>query len=341
MKRLSTIAFALCAAISFVLLAGCAKEQSSLTIDQLPESAKIVGRFTYDEGQSYSGGKYQRLVKPAAYVDVVVTVPVSEICDGNAEGVITYETTTDYDGRYEITIPVTTTGMTVEVKPVDFVGKYTTVVDVKNGAPVYAKDEVVFTADSKFVNVGPKDIKVVDGLYEHVTMQLGDGYPVISTFQILVGEATYYKTKDEDGEYVVTKEYKPVYGANLIASVQYDDVTMKFAAATDSEGYATFRIPAKEQTWSPYVSVHVKSYEKTSFRYYVREYDSYYGEYEVNSYTISNGYYEQASSVARNIEFDDSQEIYIPVYKIKMNYHPFIGVETYGYSESEWNSVSF
>lgn len=339
MKRLLSISFALCAAVSFMLLAGCAKEQSSLDINQLTESATIMGRYTYDEGQSYSSGKYQRVIKPAANVTVVVTVPVTEFGDSYAEGVITYETTTDYDGRYEISIPVTHDGLTVKVKPLDFVGKYNSVVDVKSGAPVYAKDEVVFTAESQSITLYPNDIKVNDGLYEHITMELDEGYPEISEFQVFVGEATYLKTWNDVGEYVVEKEYRPAYSVNVIATVDYDDKTLKFGSVTNSEGYATFKIPAKEQEWEPYISIHAKAYLKSSFVYYVEEYDDYDDEWVINRYTISNGYYEQANSVADYYEFDDKQDIVVPVFNIKMNYHPFSGVETYGYDVSEWNYV--
>ena len=63
--------------VAFVMVAaivGCAKEQSSFSVSDVKDEAKITGLITYDAGVELNGDEYQRLVKSAANVDVVVSL---------------------------------------------------------------------------------------------------------------------------------------------------------------------------------------------------------------------------------------------------------------------------
>ena len=342
MMKVTRISFAFLLAMSFVLMTGCAKEQSSISMDDLTKSAQIVGRYTYDEGQEYSVGSYSRLIKPAAGVKVEVTINASEISStADAKGVITYETTTDDNGRYEITIPVTESGINVTVQPVDFKGMYYSVEGISAGKPVYSEQEVVYSAAPVDLFLTPNAIEVNDGMYTHTTLNLDEGYPYTSVFNVVVGEASYSKKTDADGIEFVHKEYKPKNGVDVEIEVEYEDGTFLYVATTDMNGVAKFSIPTNDKNWNANITANAKSYVVNKFTYYKSEYSEDFGENIVTGYNIDGGIFEQESAVSKYVSFDDLSGKPAPEFRVKMNFEPFSGNETYGYSVSDWYGVNF
>lgn len=313
-----------------------------MSIDDLTKSAQIVGRYTYDEGQEYSVGSYTRLIKPAAGVTVEVTVNASEISTtADANGVITYETVTDENGRYEITIPVTEDGINVTVQPVDFKGMYYSVEGISGGKAIYVEEEVVYSAQPVDVFLSPNDIKVNDGMYTHTALDLNEGFPYSSVFNVVVGEATYSKKVDAEGVEFVHKEYKPAYGVDVEITVEYEDGDFLFVATTDMNGVAKFNVPTNDKNWSTTITANAKSYVANKFTFYKSEYSEDFGEYVVTGYNIDGGIFEQADYVSDYVSFDDLAGRPAPEFRIKMNFEPFSGNETYGYSVGEWYDVNF
>lgn len=342
MRKITNIKFATLLALAVVLLVGCTKEQSSLSMDDLKKSAKIMGQYTYDEGMDYVGGKYERLIKPAAGVTVEVTIPVGDVTGNDKDkGVVTYTTKTDKDGRYEMVIPMTDNGVEVTIKPVDFVGVYQSVVEINGGTPEYLHQEVVYSAESAKVALKPNQIKVNDGMYSHTIVSTEDGYPYVSKYIVNVGKATYSLQSNSVGDEVINKEYRPFRGADVEISVTYADNILKYIATTDSDGVAVFNIPTHDMNWSPNITVNVKSFVEDSFLYYRNEYNEVAQAYVNESYVIEGGVFEQASTISGTVAFSDLEGMPAPESRVKMNFKPFDGVETYGYSVSEWSSVQF
>jgi hypothetical protein len=152
MKKLQ-IKFFMVALAFATILVGCKPEpieQSSVNINDFKETATITGTLQYDEGQGFDGTKYTRLVKPAAEVTVTAIIANSEYsATTTGSGNITYNTKTDANGNYSITVPVTSKGVSVRIKATNFTGQYHRIIDVKNGAPVYKDVDGVYTLEEE------------------------------------------------------------------------------------------------------------------------------------------------------------------------------------------------
>lgn len=342
MKRLMNVNVALTLVVMLATLVGCGKEQSSMKVGDMPNEAMIVGSYSYDEGQDFVNGDYIRVIKPAADIMVEVTLPADKYTNkSSAKGVISYYTYTDENGRFEISLPVPSDGVKAKVKPVDFVGTYTSVVDVEYGRPVYSYEDVVYTATAVEVELMPNAIKICDGLYTHNARNGDEGYPYTSSYKVIVGMATYETEVNEYSEEEIAMKYKLANNKDVIISVTYaDNKTLKYAAATNNNGEAFFYIPTKEKEWSATISVDVKAFVVDSFVYYAEEYDPESGEYVINKYDIKGGYYEQANSVSSTITFKGIDGV-CPYSRVKMDFVPFDDVDNYGYSKSDWSYVEF
>lgn len=345
MKNFTNMKFALLLAVVLAMV-GCAKEQSSMEAGSMPNRAKIVGSYSYDEGQDFVNGNYVCLIKPAADVKVEIRIDADEYSDNASDGVITYYTHTDKDGRFEISIPVPSDGVTARVKPVDFVGTYTAVEDIDNGEPVYVEKEVVFSATEAHIDLMPNDIEIHDGIYYHNERNIEEGYDYTSEYDVLVGKATYSVGRNEENEDVILQEYKVAKGVDVIISVTYEnDKTLKYVAKTNSFGVAEFDIPAKKQKWSANIAIDVLTQVVNNFVYYAEEYEYDEETYEetvhIRRYDIEGGYYQQADNDLVMVSFDKIDGMPTPETRVRMNFIPFDDVEDYGYSPYEWYDVEF
>ena len=281
--------------LAIIALVGCSKEQSSLNIEDIPGKAKILGSFSFDAGQGYSNGKYIRLIKPAANVKVVVKVSNASLSpNGNAEGYTYYETTTSDNGTYEVEIPAVDDGTTIKIAPYPFFATYSKVVSVENNTPVFEKEERLYKIDEETRSVNPNDIQIFDAQYSEQERDIEEPYAYNSTFVVRVGEPIYLKNRDEQGVYVVERNYKEAATKNVI--VKIDDYY--YGATTNGDGEATFIIPSENKVWSTDVEIDVPGYVATKkFVYYEEEYDV-NGDLVVSDYVIANGTYELNSGDA-------------------------------------------
>lgn len=345
MKNFTNVKFALLLAVVLAMV-GCAKEQSSMEAGSMPNRAKIVGSYSYDEGQDIVGGNYVCLIKPAVGVKVEIRIDADEYSDNASDGVITYYTRTDEEGRFEISIPVPDDGVTARVKPVDFVGTYTAVEDVDDGEPVYVEKEVVFSANEAQIDLMPNDIEIHDGLYYHNERNIEEGYNYASEYNVLVGKATYSMGWNEDNEEIILQEYKAAKGIDVIISVSYENgKTLKYVSTTNSFGLAKFSIPAKREKWSANIAIDVLTQVVDNFVYYTEEYEYDEETYEetvtIRRYDIEGGYYQQAGNFTTSVSFDKIDGMPTPETRVRMNFIPFDDVEDYGYSAYEWYDVEF
>ncbi len=324
-------------ALALVALTGCQKEQSSFDIEDVPGEAKIMGTLAYDAGQGYQNGTYTQIIKAAADVRVVAVVDNSTI-QGTATGKTVYETKTDANGNYTITVPAHYNGeVSVEVSADPFFDNYSKVIDVENGAPQIETENVLFKLPTKTVSVTPNDIEIGDGTFTYNERDILEAYKYNSTFIVKVGEGIVSKKKaakeegDESDEvvYEIVKEYQGVSGKNVLVEIN----GVKYASATKSNGEATFIIPSEQKAWvADNVNITVPGYVVSDYAFYNEEPNEENGEMEIKRHYIENGTFEQYEDDKQfNIVFKGIAGAPAPVSKVRMIFKPFEGVKDYDY----------
>lgn len=151
------VSFALVASL---ILCGCTKEQSELTLESITGSAVIKGQVHYNQGiKELNGAIYEEYLVPASGQTVSVEVSYSNYKQGS-QGKKTFSAETDENGNYSITIPVGATEISGVVKVEAFVGTYNEMV---NGVSYTREDAIYENGNTKsFNSVGQDDEKVVN-----------------------------------------------------------------------------------------------------------------------------------------------------------------------------------
>ena len=323
--------------MTVVAMVGCSKEQSSLDIQDIPGKAKILGSFSYDAGQGYTNGMYVQLIKPAANIKVVVKVSNASLSpNGNAAGYTYYETKTNEQGAYEVEVPAVDKGTTVVIAPDPFFDVYAKVVSVKDGEPVYEKEEKLYKVGPKTISVTPNDIQIFDAQYTDQERDIEEPYKYNSTFVVKVGKPVCEKKLDDYGDlYEIEKKFVAATGQDVVVKVG----DYYYGATADKEGCATFVIPSEDKKWSTSVEINALAYTG-KFTYYEMVDNGWYG-YEVEEHKIPGTYEQYSSDAWKNVSFSGIDGVPAPVMKVRMQFKPFEGEETYGYNVYDWNSASW
>jgi len=330
-------------ALVAVLLTGCAKEQSSFSAEDIPGRATIMGSYYYDAGVEYDEelGEYVAIVKPLAGHVVFVQIDNSTLKSG-AKGDTVYETVTNAQGEYAISIPVTLDGTDVQVYPKPFMAEYSEVVGAdEDGAVIKTPDAVYTSPKESFKDVCPYDIKFHDAICTPESKrQEAETYPYTWTFTVTVGEAQYSKSSS-----TIKKEYtSPDDVVSVLVKVKDSktDKEVYYAARTNrNSGVAKFIVPAAEADGSATVTAIIKPYLKNNYKYY------YYNGGNITSQSISAGSFEMyngysvASSISNSLTFKDLEGVPAPDLRVRMVFVPFSNVESFGYSVGEWYGIEF
>lgn len=149
-------------AIAALAFSSCSEDQTSLSINDIPGKAKIIGSFTYNDNQAVSSTLPSATsVKPVMNMKVYVMISNKSLDPkDNAKGYTTYETTTDANGEYTIEIPAVETGTSVTIQGAPFEGKYYTTsstTTTTGSNPVVTKDGV-YEVNTITINAKPNDI---------------------------------------------------------------------------------------------------------------------------------------------------------------------------------------
>lgn len=144
--------------IAMIASIGCSKEQSELSLDNIQSKAIVKGKATYNAGYYKENGSWNYNKKVAASNVTVRVIVDYSMYDDDASGVKYFETKTDADGNYEISIPAHKS-FSAKVQTVDFYGTYSDY-DLENDT---TKDyEVVMENSPSSITIEPKGIVVVN-----------------------------------------------------------------------------------------------------------------------------------------------------------------------------------
>lgn len=245
-------------ASALVVFSSCLKEQTALSIEDIPGTAKVMGILTFNKGQAYEGGKFVELKEAAAGVEVIVKVDNAKLSpNGNATGTTDYAATTKEDGSFEVIVPAVDKGVTYEIFAPSFQDTYKSLSERswKDGEPVFdEKDGVYELSKSGSMTLKPGSVAVENAVYTFKPFAEGKSLPTYVTLVVEAGIGVCVEEKVLLNE--ATGESKKIPGAALeyaegidvVVKVtygpDYDNQVRYYGGTTGSKGSFELEIPA-------------------------------------------------------------------------------------------------
>lgn len=134
--------FAILLAVISVLFLGCEPQQSEMNLSNLTDTATISGALVYDAGVDTTGSVEQYAVnqiKPVANRIIYVEIPYASYnLNAEQKGSKIYETVTDLDGNFTISIPTTSLGLkNVTVRMQEFTAYKSEYTKMEGSTPIF------------------------------------------------------------------------------------------------------------------------------------------------------------------------------------------------------------
>ena len=239
--------FGAAALVAFILFgASCSKqEQSEFNMDSVKQEVTISATVTYSTGVDVNATSYSIVnSKPAAGRRVFIEVPYAEY--STAPGVTGnkfFETVTDENGKFSITIPTKSTGINATIRMEEFTDVYRTYEKMgADGKPVFKTElrNYSFSVAANALKPGafrfPEEIvynsqKIdVDQFSNEVTM----------TGKVNLAYETGFRKGDFKAANKATVEFTVVYDYGSAAALE-----LKFGTTTDAQGNYSITLPVK------------------------------------------------------------------------------------------------
>lgn len=250
-------------ASALVVFSSCLKEQTALSIEDIPGSAKVMGILTFNKGQAYEGGKFIELKEVAAGVEVIVKVDNASLSpNGNATGTTDYATTTNEDGSFEVIVPAVDGGVSYEIFAPSFQDTYKSLSERswKDGEPVFDESEGVYElSKAGSMTLKPGSVAVENAVYTFKPFAEDKSLP---TYVTLIVEAGIGVCVEEKVLNPITNESSKMPGATLeyaegidvVVKVtygpDYDNQVRYYGGTTGSNGTFELEIPATSEDMS-------------------------------------------------------------------------------------------
>lgn len=230
-------------ASALVVFSSCLKEQTALSIEDIPGKAKVVGYLTLNKGIAYDGGKFSELKAPAADREVIVKVNNKSL-DSHADpnSWTDYSAVTNAEGFFEVVIPAVEAGVKFKVVAPSFVDKYS-----QMSPEIIAGGEVLISdVDCYYgLEVERDDLMVKPGQLFAITEQFNvnfigttASFMDYADLKIAVGLGMPNCEVVYEGEPKVFKEFK--YGGTVEAPENVDVIVKVKYADTDESGNYLF-----------------------------------------------------------------------------------------------------
>ena len=270
-------------ASALVVFSSCLKEQTALSIEDIPGSAKVMGILTFNKGQAYEGGKFIELKEVAAGVEVIVKVDNASLSpNGNATGTTDYATTTKEDGSFEVIVPAVDGGVSYEIFAPSFQDTYKSLSERswKDGEPVFDESEGVYElSKTGSMTLKPGSVAVENAVYTfkpfaedkslptYVTLIVEAGIGVCVEEKVLVNQTTNESKKIPGA----TLEYAE--GIDVVVKVtygpDYDNQVRYYGGTTGSKGTFELQIPATSEDMSADIQLMAREFiGEEDFVYY-------------------------------------------------------------------------
>ena len=248
--------FGAAAMVAFILFgASCAKqEQSEFNLNSVTQEVMISSRVTYDAGVEVDASNpsgYKRVnAKPAVGRKVFIEIPYSEFTNPGAAApsaaLKIFETVTDEDGVFTITIPTRSEGINATIRLEEFTAIYNEYVKMENGKPVFKSKMYSYETPAGLagLNLKPGAFKFPsneDIAYAKQELDM-DAFEESVTLAGTINLA--YETGFRKGA------FKSANNATVELSIIYDfgtpdQMELKFGTTTDAQGNYSITLPVK------------------------------------------------------------------------------------------------
>lgn len=308
------------ALVSLVLM-GCQK-QTKFDFEDITTKSNLSGYIYYNAGYHAENGTYIQATMPASNKDLVVKVPYSSY-SADAPGFKMYNIKTNGKGQYSLDIPVVATdcqGIVIDILP--FVAPYSSL-NAQNKL-----QEVDAFYEGKITNISVSLSKpTVVPVYtvspdpSRLPQDQTRAQKVTVKGQV---KAAYEKKTEDEGLFIISKEYKNYENAQIKATVtnSNDSRTLIFNTTTDSEGQYTLNLDLYN-SWvlgneNIIVSIQVLPLVTDITHYYQRKNDDVWSD-EYYSQSV-HGYY-PAKSTSLNL---DAASLLVTAYASTLTVSSFV-----------------
>ena len=272
-------------ASALLVFSSCLKEQTGLSIGDIPGTAKVMGKLSINEGQAYEGDKFVDLKKPAANVEVIVKVSNDDLSPNGASGYTDYTTTTKEDGSFEVIVPAVDAGVAYEVVAPAFVGVKKTLSSqvIKDGEFLFEETEGVYEFNKTGSGLKPGSVEVVSGVYSFKPFDKEVSLDEYVDFRVAVGlgkplSTSTSKEDQNNGIYKYNGEIELADGVDVVIEVKYGHIddgdykgqTLSYGGTTDN-GILEISLPCTSASAMKSAEITVRPQEflgTTEFTYY-------------------------------------------------------------------------
>lgn len=276
MKTIVKVAMLFASAL--MVFSSCLKEQTGLTIEDIPGTAKISGKLMINEGQAYEGGKFVELLKPAANYELIIKVSNNSLSPTSAQGNTDYTVTTNEDGTFEVVIPAVDAGVDCEVVAPAFLGKQTklSATAINNGEMLFEEVEGKYSFNKNLTSLKPGDVEVVNGVYsfnpteadvvldEYVELCIAVGFGLpSSTTSKKEDYQVSYPTYKYNGEIVAAQDVDVIVRVtyNHDEDGNYKGKTVAYPGTTDADGLLYISLPCTSKEAMKAAAINVEARE--------------------------------------------------------------------------------
>ena len=222
---------------ALVMFSACQKEQTSLSLDDITQKAKVTGTIVYPNSYELGADNVVSLATaPVDSASVVVKVATSSF--SNSDNWLTITTYTNSKGEYSVEVPAADGGTTVKIQAVSFNGTQKYLKEVKGGELVWDEKTGVFSTSEKDMTVYPGQTVSYDVVYEFKEQDLTPNGTVEGQARIM-GTLTYNAGQAWSAGEGFTEQILPAAKVQIVVN----DNGKEYSVITDENGHYDITIP--------------------------------------------------------------------------------------------------
>lgn len=238
--------FGAAALVAFILFgASCAnQEQSEFNLDSVKQEVTISATVTYSTGVDVNATSYSIVnSKPAAGRRVFIEVPYAQYSAVAAAGNKIFETVTDENGKFSITIPTKSTGINATIRMEEFTDIYRTYEKMgADGKPVFKTELRNYDFSVATNGLKPGAFRFPNEIVYNSTKIDVDQFSndVTMTGKVNLAYETGFRKGAFKAASKATVEFTVVYDYGTTSALE-----LKFGTTTDAQGNYSISLPVK------------------------------------------------------------------------------------------------